>query len=82
MKLKFFVISGVMVVVMVLSGCAQSSQTQKASEVNPGIEKSEVVLVPARKGDQSSKREIVVEEDGTFYEMLKEHERLCHDCDR
>ncbi len=68
-----------LLVVSVLSGCTN----QPAKEPAPAnVDKTEVELVPARKDEEESSRKIVVEEDGKFYEMLKEHERLCHDCDR
>ena len=81
MKLKLCVIIGALSVVTFLSGCTESAGSTTAPTV-AGKDTSEVELVPARKSDESSKRELVVEKDGKFYEMLKEHERLCHDCDR
>ncbi len=77
MNIKLLFVS--LLVVVALSGCSN----QPAPAPAPAkVEKSEVELVPARKDEEEGSRKIVVEEDGKFYEMLKEHERLCHDCDR
>ena len=81
MKSNSFVILMSLVLVAILSGCTGSTETA-VNDNNKETAKSEVELVPARKSEAEGSKTIVVERDGKFYEMLKEHERLCHDCDR
>ena len=81
MKSNSFVVLMSLVLATILSGCTSSTGSTKNNS-NKETAKSEVELVPARKSEDESSKTVVVERDGKFYEMLKEHERLCHDCDR
>ena len=81
MKSNSFVVLMSLVLVTILSGCT-SSTVSTENNSNKETTKSEVELVPARKSEDGGSKTVVVERDGKFYEMLKEHERLCHDCDR
>ena len=81
MKSNSFVVLMSLVLATILSGCTSSTESTENNSNNETA-KSEVELVPARKSEDESSKTVVVERDGKFYEMLKEHERLCHDCDR
>ncbi len=81
MKLTvIFSVPVLLLLVMILSGCEDT--TAVSSEETIAEKPAEIELVPARTEASPSSRKIVVEKDGKFYEMLEEHERLCHDCDR
>lgn len=59
-----------------VGGCAQSQTGEKAAK-NTEPRKAVSATAP-----QSKKHVIKETEDGTYYIMMEQHERLCSDCDR
>ncbi len=81
MKSNLVVFSLLVALVATLSGCTGST-APTMDVVAEKDTKTEVELVPARKNEEGSSKTEVVERDGKYYEMLKEHERICSDCDK